>query len=65
MVYIICGYVKAKEDIVWLDSNFIPMDSKKFEYKALIWAMKIYIKNESETKNLRSRDFQKMFEIFS
>ena len=41
------------------------MDSKKFEFKDFNKAMRIYIKNESETENMRSRDFQKMLEIFS
>ena len=45
--------------ILWLDSNFIPMDSKKFEFKDFNKAMRIYIKNESETENMRSRDLQK------
>ena len=33
----------------WLDSNFIPRNSKKFEYSNFDSIIRIYIKNESET----------------
>ena len=35
----------------WLDSNFIPRNSKKFEYRNFDQeAIRIYIENESETR---------------
>ena len=40
----------------WLDSNFIPMDSKKFEFWNFDYIIRFAIKNESEIEKLRSRD---------
>ena len=40
----------------WLDSNFIPMDSKKFEFRNSDYIIRFAIKNESEIEKLRSRD---------
>ena len=34
----------------WFDSNFIPRNSKKFEYRNFDKAIRIYIENESETR---------------
>ena len=51
--------------LYWSDSNFIPMKSKKFKLSNLNQATRIYIKNQSETENIRSRDIQKIFKIFS
>ena len=34
----------------WLDSNFIPKNSKKFEYRNFDKAIRIYTENESETQ---------------
>ena len=42
----------------WLDSNFIPMDSKKFGFRKLDYIIRFAIKNESEIEKLRSRDRQ-------
>ena len=40
----------------WLDSNFIPMDSKKFGFQNFDYIIRFAIKNESEIEKLRSRD---------
>ena len=40
----------------WLDSKFIPMDSKKFEFWNFDYIIRFTIKNESEIEKLRSRD---------
>ena len=45
----------------WLDSNFIPMDSKKFGFQNFDYINKFAMKNESEIEKLRSRD-QRIFE---
>ena len=42
----------------WSDSNFIPIESKKFEFWNLNLAIKIYIKYESEIEIMRSPDFR-------
>ena len=42
--------------IHWLDSNFIPMDSKKFEFRHFIYIIRFAIKNESGIEKFRSRD---------
>ena len=42
--------------IHWLDSNFIPMDSKKFEFRNFDYTIRFAIKNESEIEKFRSRD---------
>ena len=39
------------------DSNFIPKESKKFEFWNLNKAIRIYIENEPEIQNTRSHDF--------
>ena len=41
---------------LWLVSNFIPMDSKKFEFRNFDWIIRFAIKNESEIEKFRSRD---------
>ena len=40
----------------WLVSNFIPMDSKKFEFRKFVYIIRFAIKNESEIEKFRSRD---------
>ena len=45
----------------WLDSNFIPMDSKKFGFQNFDYIIRFAIKNESEIEKLRSRD-RRIFE---
>ena len=47
--------------IHWLDSNFIPMDSKKFEFRNFDYIIRFAIKNESGIAKFRSRD-QRIFE---
>ena len=42
----------------WSDSNFIPIESKKFEFWNLNLAIRICIKNDSEIGIMRSRDFR-------
>ena len=42
--------VKQNFCLHWLDSNFIPKNSKKFEYRNFDKAIRIYIKNEPETR---------------
>ena len=42
----------------WLDSNFIPMDSKKFGFWNFDYIIRFAIKNESEIEKLRSRDWR-------
>ena len=39
-----------------LDSNFIPMNSKKFGFQNFDWIIRFAIKNESEIEKFRSRD---------
>jgi len=51
----------AHFDIEWLDSNFIPMDSKKFEFRNFDYIIRFAIKNESGIAKFRSRD-QRIFE---
>ena len=46
----------------WLDSNFIPMDSKKIGLRNFDYIIRFAIKNKSEIELFRSRDrriFQK------
>ena len=38
---------------------------KKFEFWDLNLAIRIYIKNEPETEDIRSRDFQKIIKFLS
>ena len=45
----------------WSDSNFIPMDSKKFEFRNFDYITRFAMKNESAIEKLRSRD-QRIFE---
>ena len=45
----------------WLDSNFIPMDSKKFEFRNFDYIIRFAMKNESGIEKFRSRD-QRIFE---
>jgi hypothetical protein len=45
----------------WLDSNFIPLDSQKFEFRNFDYIIRFEIKNESEIEKLRSRD-RRIFE---
>ena len=40
----------------WLVSNFIPLDSKKFEFRDFDFIIRFAIKNESEIEKFRSRD---------
>ena len=47
--------------IHWLDSNFIPMDSKKFEFRNFDYIIRFAMKNESGIEKFRSRD-QRIFE---
>ena len=47
--------------MLWLDSNFIPMDSKKFEFRNFDYIIRFTIKNESVIEKFRSRD-QRIFE---
>ena len=42
----------------WLDSNFIPLDSQKFEFRNFDYIIRFEIKNESEIEKLSSRDRQ-------
>ena len=42
----------------WLDSNFIPMDSKKFGFLNFDYIIRFTRKNESEIEKLRSRDLR-------
>ena len=42
----------------WLDSNFIPMDSKKFGFLNFDYIIRFARKNESENGKLRSRDLR-------
>ena len=51
----------AHFDIEWLDSNFIPMDSKKFEFRNFDYIIRFAMKNESGIEKFRSRD-QRIFE---
>ena len=44
-----------------MDSNFIPMDSKKFGFQNFDYIIRFAIKNESEIEKLRSRD-RRIFE---
>ena len=44
-----------------LDSNFIPMDFKKFGFRNFEFSIRFAIKNESEIEKFRSRD-QRIFE---
>ena len=45
----------------WSDSNFIPMDSKKFEFRNFDYIIRFAMKNESGIEKFRSRD-QRIFE---
>ena len=36
----------------WLDSNFIPKNSKKFEYRNFDKAIRFYIENEPKTRKI-------------
>ena len=45
----------------WLVSNFIPMDSKKFEFRNFDYTIRFAIKNESKIEKFRSRD-QRIFQ---
>ena len=40
----------------WLESNFIPMDSKKFGFRNFDYIIRYAIKNEPEIEKLRSPD---------
>ena len=42
----------------WLVSNFIPTDSKKFEFQNFNSTIRFCIKNKLEFKKMRSRDRQ-------
>ena len=42
----------------WLDSNFIPMDSKKFEFWNFDYTIRFVIENKPGYEKLRSRDCQ-------
>ena len=56
----ISSEVKMRPDQMnghWLVSNFIPMDSTKFEFRDFDSIIRFVIKNESEIEKLRSRDF--------
>ena len=48
-------------NIHWSDSNFIPMDSKKFEFRNFDYIIRFAMKNESGIEKFRSRD-QRIFE---
>ena len=45
----------------WLVWNFIPTDSKKFEFQNFKWTIRFFIKNKLELKKMRSRD-RRIFE---
>ena len=47
--------------LYWSDSNFIPMDSKKFEFRNFDYIIRFAMKNESGIEKFRSRD-QRIFE---
>ena len=49
---------------LWSDSNFIPVESKIFEFRSFNRVIKIYIENEPESLKMRSRDFR-IFRNFS
>jgi len=42
----------------WLDSNFIPMDSKKLGFRNFDYIIRFATKNEPEIEKFRSRDQQ-------
>ena len=52
---------KTDQRIQWSDSNFIPMDSKKFEFRNFDYIIRFAMKNESGIEKFRSRD-QRIFE---
>ena len=59
------AFIRFSQLYYWSDSNFIPMESKKFEFWIANWAIRIYIKNELEIVNMRSGDFSKIFEPYT
>ena len=48
-------------EVHWLVSNFMPTDSKKFEFQNFKWTIRLFIKNKLELKKIRSRD-RRIFE---
>ena len=50
------NYSSNKKVTQWLDSNFIPTDSKKFLFRNFDYIMRFAMKNEPEIEKLRSRD---------
>ena len=55
----------AKKKDHWFDSNFIPRNSKKFEYSYFDWAIRFLIKNESENRKHKVPWLSKFPEIFN
>ena len=58
------AFIRFSQLYYWSDSNFIPMESKKFEFWIANWAIRIYIKNELEIVNMRSLTLQKYFQNY-
>ena len=55
------SFLKIVSPRHWLDSNSIPMNSKKFEFRNFDYIIRFAIKNESGIEKFRSRD-QRIFE---
>ena len=56
-------FVRVLGLLHWLVSNFIPMISKKFEFRDFDSIIRFTIKNESKIKRLRSHDLRIFLKI--